>query len=132
MARKRKAVDEKTALAASTPQTGDATAKKRKIDWSTLDKVPQFKITAVNIRPPKKSSKSARSKQKDSAKVGHDTYLGQHSPLDADVIQPNPFSGAQLNDLHVKITPAQYWESTQRYRRFTRKPLATYTQVESR
>ncbi|KAI4648722.1 uncharacterized protein J4E79_009793 [Alternaria viburni] len=114
MARKRKVADEKPTSNGSTPQPNGA--KKRKIDWSTVDKDLSFKITAVTVRKHKKPSKSAKSKQ-GAVNGGHVSEFD--APLDAETTQPNPYPKTQLPELHVKIKPALYWEAMRRYRRFT-------------
>ncbi|KAG9188755.1 hypothetical protein G6011_07460 [Alternaria panax] len=123
MARKRKVADEKPAHTGSTPSTRDATdpvPKKRKIDWSTVDNFPGFKVIGVDAKAQKKSSKALTTKEKRSENGWeNDKYPGHLAPLAADIVQPNPFQGPQLGDLHVKISPARYWESTNRYRKFT-------------
>ncbi|CAN9201820.1 unnamed protein product, partial [Alternaria alternata] len=123
MARKRKVVDEKSAHTGSTPPASDATdpaAKKRKIDWSTVDNFPGFKVIGVDTKARKKPGKASTTQEKRSANSWeHHKYPGHLMPLDADIVQPNPFQGAPLGDLHVKISPARYWESTNRYRKFT-------------
>ncbi|KAI4921552.1 hypothetical protein J4E85_008897 [Alternaria conjuncta] len=132
MARKRKVADEKPSSTGSTPQPNSTMAhekptsngstpqpngaKKRKIDWSTVDKDLSFKITAVTVRKHKKPSKSAKSKQ-GAVNGGHVSEFD--APLDAETTQPNPYSETQLPELHVKIKPALYWEAMRRYRRFT-------------
>ncbi|CAN9306445.1 unnamed protein product [Alternaria alternata] len=123
MARKRKVVDEKSAHTGSTPPASDATdpaAKKRKIDWSTVDNFPGFKVIGVDTKARKKPGKASNTQEKRNANSWeHHKYPGHLMPLDADIVQPNPFQGAPLGDLHVKISPARYWESTNRYRKFT-------------
>jgi hypothetical protein len=114
MARKRKVMDEKSAPN-EPAQANDA--KKRKIDWSTVDQAPKFEITAVNIKTQKKPSKLAKTNQ--GAARGRHVDTFDSDPLDGDIEQSNPFPEVQLSGLHVKITPALYWESTTRYRRFT-------------
>ncbi|KAF7674910.1 hypothetical protein GT037_006673 [Alternaria burnsii] len=123
MVRKRKVVDEKSAHTGSTPSASDATnpsTKKRKIDWSTVDSFPGFKVIGVDTKARKKPGQASTTQEKRNAdNWEHHKYPGHLMPLDADIVQPNPFQGAPLGDLHVKISPARYWESTNRYRKFT-------------
>ncbi|RAR06797.1 ebs-bah-phd domain-containing protein [Stemphylium lycopersici] len=122
MARKRKSADESPAqdgLAPSPDSAKKRVAKKRKIDWSAIDEFEGFTISPVNVKTPKKPSKTVGKKQRTSVVGTNINYPGQDAPLDADVIQPNPYPEAELSEVHVKISPALYWESTNRYRRFT-------------
>jgi len=118
MARKRKASEDAPVHADATPPTHNnstATAKKQKINWSTIDNFEGFTISSVGVRTQKQASKHAAKKSRANA----EKYPGQDAPLDADVVQPNPFPETDLSDVHVKISPADYWESTSRYRKFT-------------
>ncbi|KAF1833305.1 hypothetical protein BDW02DRAFT_599192 [Decorospora gaudefroyi] len=125
MAPKRKAADENPTPLKSAPRT-KATAsgsaeKKRKIDWSEVDDFQGFTIKSVNARTQKKSRKSASKKQKTGTqpKAANHSYPGENAPLDATVVEENPFPETELNEVHVKIEPALHWENTQRYRKFT-------------
>ncbi|KAL1794703.1 hypothetical protein ACET3X_006519 [Alternaria dauci] len=123
MARKRKAVDKMPVHTASAPPISDAmdpAAKKRKIDWSTVDNFPGFKVVAVDTKAPKKQTKALTTQKKRSANgLENNKYPGHLAPLDADIVEPNQFQDMQLGQVHVKILPARYWESTNRYRKFT-------------
>lgn len=116
MARKRKA----THGHAAHPHGSKApVSKKQKVDWSAIEDFKGFTITAANIKPHKKSVAAASKNNKTGAEVKIPKYPGQDAPLDASVIQQNPFPEAKLSTVHVKISPALHWESTTRYRKFT-------------
>ncbi|EFQ91275.1 hypothetical protein PTNB73_09664 [Pyrenophora teres f. teres] len=124
MARKRKASDDASVHAHATPpaETNSsnnnkfAIIKKQKIDWSTLENFDGFTISSVGLNTPKQASKLGGKKSK---RNYGGAYPSQDAPLDADVVQPNPFPDTDLSEVHVKIAPAIYWESTSRYRKFT-------------
>ena len=126
MPRRSKAADETPATADPAPPPRSATSnsagKKRKIDWSTVDDFDGFTLTSVSVKTQKKSSKPASKKQRTGAQAsGSRNYPGQDAPLDANVDQPNPFPEADLSEVHMKVAPVLYWESTNRYRKFTSK-----------
>ncbi|KAA8616886.1 ebs-bah-phd domain-containing protein [Pyrenophora tritici-repentis] len=112
MARKRKASDDAPVHAHTTPPTDNkfATTKKQKIEWDKVDNFEGFTISSVGLNAPKQGKKSKRN---------YGAYPGQDAPLDAEVVQPNPFPDTDLSEVHVKISPAIYWENTSRYRKFT-------------
>ena len=117
MARKRKAADDVPVHADPTHPSKDiklAATKKQKIDWSTVDNFEGFTITSVGCRTQKQASNPAGKQPKSNTGIPD-----QNAPLDADVVQPNPFPETELSEVHVKISPAIYWESTSRYRKFT-------------
>jgi hypothetical protein len=91
-----------------------STDKKRKIDWSTVEDFDGFQVKSASV-------KKARKKQKTGAQASEVHYPGRDVPLKAEIVQANPFPGAELSAVHMKIEPAQYWESTNRYKKFTSK-----------
>ena len=111
MARKRKAANEQPAHAEP-----PSDRKKRKIDWSEVDNFEGFTIKPIKIKPANKKQKTAAQ-----ADGTQNNLLAQNAPLNADVFQANPFPEAELSAVHMKIEPAHYWESTNRYRKFTSK-----------
>jgi hypothetical protein len=120
-ARKRKATAERAVEGASshtpTPTTG---SKKRQIDWKTIDEPKPFggfTLQPVKVKQPKKVGQ-AKKKQKTSEGA---TEGYRDAPLDADIVQKNPFDEGDLSQTHYSVKPAAVWESTQRYRRFTSK-----------
>jgi hypothetical protein len=116
MARKRKAIDAPTA-----PSDGakPPVAKRQKVDWSAIEDFQGFTIKPANTKSQKKPGNAAAKSLKPGTEARNPKYPGQDAPLDADVIQSNPFPEAQLSTVHVKISPALHWESTTRYRKFT-------------
>ncbi|RMZ66771.1 ebs-bah-phd domain-containing [Pyrenophora seminiperda CCB06] len=115
MARKRKTTDEHAYATPPRDNGNIAAAKKQKIDWSTIDNFEGFTVSSVSVRPQKQTSNPATKKSKSNI----EKYPGQDAPLDANVVQPNPFPETDLSEIHVRISPAAYWESTNRYRKFT-------------
>ncbi|KAF2831080.1 hypothetical protein CC86DRAFT_366554 [Ophiobolus disseminans] len=104
----------------ATPEidTPDTTSKKRKVDWATIDdKKPfgGFKLEAVKIRAPKKSSPSHKKQR--TGKSSSVEY--KEAPLDAEIVTKNPFSESELSETHYNVKPPLEWESTLRYRKFT-------------
>jgi hypothetical protein len=111
MARKSKAADEKPAHT-EPPSDG----KKRKIDWSTVDDFQGFTIKSTRVKAASKKQKTATE-----ADGTQHNLPAQNAPLTADVFQANPFPETELSAVHMKIEPANFWESTSRYRKFTSK-----------
>jgi hypothetical protein len=107
-------------LEASIPNTA---SKKRKIDWSTIDEQKKpfdgFKLTAVKTKPARSNQASKKQKTSKPATGVAEGY--RDAPLDADIVQRNPFAESDLSQTHYKVTPAVLWESTLRYRKFTSK-----------
>jgi hypothetical protein len=113
-----------SAPATSETVTPNTASKKRKIDWSTIDDQKQpfegFKLINLKARTAKgagqASKKQKTSKPTEGASVGY-----RDAPLDADIVQKNPFVESQLSQTHYAVKPAAHWESTLRYRKFTSK-----------
>jgi hypothetical protein len=95
--------------------------KKQKIDWSMVEEFHGFKVTIVGVRTPKQSTKAKNAEQKTSTNGGSYNDSPQEALLDADVVQPNSFSGPELSDLHVKISPTLHWKSTEPFKSFASK-----------
>jgi hypothetical protein len=109
--------------ASATPEASipNKASKKRKIDWSTIDEQKKpfdgFKLTAVKTKPAKPGQASKKQKTSKPATGVAEGY--RDAPLDADIVQRNPFAESDLSQTHYKVTPAALWESTLRYRKFT-------------
>ncbi|USP77004.1 hypothetical protein yc1106_04278 [Curvularia clavata] len=116
MARKRKATHDPPS---HSDCPNDLVAKKPKLDWSTIQDFHGFTVTAVNAKAQKKLRNAAANKHKTATPGKPPKYPGQDAPLDANVVQSNPFPQTELSPVHVKISPALHWESTSRYRKFT-------------
>ncbi|EUC50953.1 hypothetical protein COCMIDRAFT_80648 [Bipolaris oryzae ATCC 44560] len=114
MARKRKAIHSN---AAHSHGEKAPVSKKQKVDWSAIDDFKGFTIMAANTKPHNKSLVTKNNKT--GAEVKTPKYPGQDAPLNANVVQQNPFPEVKLSTVHVKISPALHWESTTRYRKFT-------------
>ncbi|KAH5052278.1 hypothetical protein HBI24_160120 [Parastagonospora nodorum] len=103
--------------------TPDPASKKRKIDWATIDQkkvFPGFKLYPAKIKTPKANRKQKMRKSTGGIPTTGDTGgYNKDDPLDADIVQKNPFSESQLSETHYVVRPAAEWESTQRYRKFT-------------
>jgi hypothetical protein len=105
------------------PDASSATRKKRKVNWATIDKggpFEGFKLKAAKMKTPKKST-LAYKKQKTAKSANADTESWRDGPLDADIVQKNPFPESELSETHFSVEPMAEWESTQRYRKFTSK-----------
>jgi hypothetical protein len=106
-----------------TPKTPKTATKKRKVDWATIDDKELFQGFTV------KPVKSAKSKKTPQAKKKLRTGKSQDgegegyrdAPLDAQIVQKNPFPESELSETHYLVDPATEWESTSRYRKFTSK-----------
>jgi hypothetical protein len=110
----------------ATPETAAANtaSKKRKIDWSTIDeqKIPFAGFTLQNVKvKATKAPSQAGKKQKTSKPTEGLPEAYRDAPLDADIVQKNPFAEGEMSQTHYVIKPAAHWESTQRYRKFTSK-----------
>jgi hypothetical protein len=102
------------AIALTTPQTSSPiSSRKRKIDWATIDDKEPFQGFGL------KHIKAAKSKKKQRTSNGTDGY--KDAPLDAKILQKNPFAEGELSETHYLVEPTAEWESTQRYRKFTSK-----------
>lgn len=100
--------------------------KKRKVDWSKIDQEKIFEGFTLHAVKPAKTKTSRNStpstKKHKSGKAGtveSETY--NDAPMDADIVQKNPFEDGELRETHYKVQPSLEWESTSRYRRFTSK-----------
>lgn len=116
MARKRKATHDPSS---HSDNSNDPVAKKPKFDWSTVEDFHGFTVTAANTKAQKKLRIAAANKHKTGTTSKPPKYPGSDAPLDANVVQSNPFSQTELSQVHVKISPVLHWESTSRYRKFT-------------
>jgi hypothetical protein len=102
--------------------TPEPSSKKRKVDWSTIDQDKTFNGFALNLVRPKASKKAQPSKkQKTIHDNGRATENYKDAPLDANIVQTNPFSESDISNTHYAVEPAAAWESTNRYRKFTSK-----------
>jgi hypothetical protein len=102
------------ATAPATPQTSSpGPSKKRKIDWATIDDKEPFQGFGL------RHIKATKSKKKQKASSGTNTY--KDAPLDAKILQKNPFVESELSETQYLVEPAAEWESTLRYRKFTSK-----------
>jgi hypothetical protein len=109
-----------------TPKAAAAStaSKKRKIDWSTIDeqKIPFTGFTLQNVKvKATKGSSQAGKKQKTSKPTEGLSEAYRDAPLDADIVQKNPFVEGDMSQTHYVVKPAAHWESTLRYRKFTSK-----------
>lgn len=113
----------KKAPDAATPdtETPDKTSKKRKVDWATIDDKKPFQGFRLEALKTKSRSSPAHKKQRTERPVIGALETYKDAPLDADIVQKNPFTGSELSETHYKVKPALEWESTQRYRKFTSK-----------
>jgi hypothetical protein len=102
----------------------ETASKKRKIDWSAVDeqKTPfaGFTLRSVKIKATKGSSQAGK-KQKTNKPTEGLPVAYRDAPLDADIVQKNPFAEGEMSQTHYIVKPAAYWESTLRYRKFTSK-----------
>jgi hypothetical protein len=116
----------KKASESATPEAAvpDTASKKRKVNWSTIDEQKKpfegFKLTAVKTKTVKKTSQAGK-RQKTTKPATGVSEGYRDAPLDADIVQRNPFAESDLSQTHYKVTPAGLWESTLRYRKFTSK-----------
>lgn len=119
-----KSVTDSVASDTATPST---VSKKRKVDWATIDDKELFHgftLHAPKIRATKRSG-SADKKQKTRKSivggpaVGGSDVFNRDAPLDAEIVQKNPFAESSLSETHYLVKPAAEWESTLRYRKFT-------------
>jgi hypothetical protein len=124
--RKSKTPGKSAEHADSNAATPSAASKKRKIDWTTIDETPLFKngftLKSAASIPAKKSSKGRKSKKQkvdEAAEVETEVY--KNAPMDANIVQKNPYAECELSQTHYKVQPAKVWEETQRYRKFTSK-----------
>ncbi|KAF1946362.1 hypothetical protein EJ02DRAFT_430956 [Clathrospora elynae] len=120
MARKSKTADGKpnpTDALSEKKSSMQTSEKKRKIDWATCEEFGGFEVKSVNVGTSRKAVASSK-KQKAGTETKNN-YTGRDAPMEADVVQPNPFPEADLSVVHMKIKPALEWESTNRYRKFT-------------
>jgi hypothetical protein len=120
-----KAASKKQLPPNATPETEapDTNAKKRKIDWATIDDPAPFggfTLTAVKGKAPKNAAPSVK-KQKTTKSGGVESEYYRDAPMDADIVQKNPFLPTELSETHYQVEPPLAWESTQRYRKFTSK-----------
>jgi hypothetical protein len=106
--------------------TPSAASKKRKIDWTTIDETPLFKkgftVKSAAFIPAKKSSKGRKNKKQkvdEAIEVEREVY--KNAPMNANIVQKNPYAECELSQTHYKVLPAMVWEETQRYRKFTSK-----------
>jgi hypothetical protein len=113
-------------LTASVPSdiaTPNTISKKRKIDWATIDDentFPGFTLHPAKIKTPKTSKKQKSRKSTDGKPPAGDAgEYYKDAPLDADIVQKNPFVDSQLSETHYVVKPTAEWESTLRYRKFT-------------
>jgi hypothetical protein len=105
--------------------TQDTTSNKRKIDWATIDEsepFPGFKVKRVaakvpNTTPQANANKKRKTGKQSSARSDHYT----DAPLDAEIVQRNPFPESDLSETHYVVEPKAEWESASRYRKFTSK-----------
>jgi len=118
----------KKAPATATPDTEtpdpESAAQKRKVDWATIDDETPFEgftLKAVKANKPPKKSSPAHKRQKTSKPSNGEVQSYRDAPLDADIVQRNPFPESELSETHYKVNPSLEWESTQRYRKFTSK-----------
>jgi hypothetical protein len=117
--RKRKATADGSAEGAPSDTSTPTTASKsQQIDWKTIDHPKQFGGFTLGPAKVKQSKKSGQAKKKQKTSEG-ETEGYRNAPLDADIVQKNPFSEGDLSQTHYSVKPAAHWESTQRYRKFT-------------
>ncbi|KAF1912633.1 hypothetical protein BDU57DRAFT_583096 [Ampelomyces quisqualis] len=100
------------------------TSKKRKIDWATIDETPLlekgFTLKPVASKPTRTPSKRRKNKrQKLDKAAGLDREGYKDAPMNADIVQRNPYAECELSQTHYRVQPARVWEETQRYRKFT-------------
>ena len=121
------ASDASSAKAQSSTPNPEASGK-RKIDWDTIDEDENFDgftVKPVSLRVARKSSQSSLKKQKTGASsdsAGTESY--QHAPFHAKVVQKNPYAETELSEVCCKVEPAEAWECTKRYRKFTREYIS--------
>jgi hypothetical protein len=118
-----KATPKKSAgRSAPTPNT---TSNKRKINWATIDEsepFPGFKVKRVTAKAPDKTPQANASKKRKTGRQSSarsDNYTD--APLDAEIVQKNPFPESDLSETHYVVEPKAEWESASRYRKFTSK-----------
>lgn len=121
-----KAAEPKKRPQTTAPGAEGTTAKKRKVNWATIDDEGTFEGFEVRIVKPGQARKSkgdspAPKKQKTGKAGSAETDPYKDAPLDAQSVQKNPFEAGPLGDAHYKVKPEREWESTQRYRKFTSK-----------
>lgn len=112
-------VDQSVTSDVATPETA---SKKRKVDWATIDKkniFPGFQLRPAKIKTPKAKKQKTRKSTGSKPACADAGGYNKDDPLDADIVQKNPFSDSQLSETHYVVRPALEWESTQRYRKFT-------------
>lgn len=125
MARKRKAHELSTPtsdLSAQSITSGPAPDLQPKVDWSTIDQRGNFDgfvIKAAKLKPSKEYCQPNNSTQKTDAMASRRNLSYKEAPLDANILQENPYAETDVSEIHCKIEPAREWESMQRYRKFT-------------
>lgn len=117
----KKSTPRKPARSDSLPQSEGSlpVSKKRKIDWATIDDDQPFQGFELKSIKSKSVQPAKRHKSGEPSDVSNDGY--KDAPLDADIVQKNPYPDADLSDTHYLVEPRAEWESTLRYRKFTSK-----------
>lgn len=98
----------------------DTSSNTRRIDWATIDdkhSFPGFTLKALRTKTTKSPTQPKKKQKTDTSADTTASY--KDAPLDAEIVQPNPFPGAELSETHYQVEPVAEWESTQRYRKFT-------------
>lgn len=83
-------------------------SKRRKVDWSAVDKVGGFSLTPLKHSKKRKTEPTARSSSDHSA-----------SPSSAEIVQENPFHEAVLSRTLHRVHPEQEYLALNHYRNFT-------------
>jgi hypothetical protein len=91
---------------------------KRKLIWDNVTNDAQFDgFTCALVQPKPKRQKNGPKKKSQKIALSPTSGDPKKSLLDAsNIVQPNPFSHAKLNETCYSITPAMPWECTTGYR----------------
>jgi hypothetical protein len=90
--------------------------KKQEIDWSAVKGIKDFYIKYLSTQ---QISKAQNTSPQVNGK--HYNLVAQDAPLDAYVVQRNPFREVTLSDVHTETSPPDYWNSMNRYMKVTSK-----------
>ena len=109
------AKDARSMKNASSPSATSKSSKRTRdgaeLDWD--EKFDGFELEYVKLKA------KANKKRKSDRQTTSTDNDWRSAPLHAEVTSENPYPETDLTDVHCKIKPAAYWESTQRYRKFT-------------
>ncbi|KAF2464092.1 uncharacterized protein BDR25DRAFT_297165 [Lindgomyces ingoldianus] len=88
------------------------------VDWSALD-ATGFTGFTINFPHPKTLEKASKKRKLAETELHKNSKLKENLDENGNLKQFNPFPGSALPDLNYEILPAEYWEATSRYRKFT-------------